>query len=163
MSNKNKTPATVTKDDYIEKTLEIFNSKNKITNIKLQENNAPIDEANKKWIMNERILDLFSDNIERDQDLKENYAIILIVMLTVQLIALLVIFILKGNGVLSYSDSTFNLFITGGIAEIFVLVRVIVKYLFKDNLTNALNIILENNNQVKYEKNNRNEIGTKKD
>ena len=60
---------------------------------------------------------------------------------------------------LIYSDSTFNIFITGGIAEVFVLVRVIVKYLFKDNLTNALNIILENNNQVKYhKKNNKNKI-----
>lgn len=48
-----------------------------------------------------------------------------------------------------YSDTTFNIFITGGIAEIFVLVRIIVKYLFKDNLTNALNIILENNNPAK--------------
>ena len=80
---------------------------------------------------------------------KKKYAIILIVILAIQLLALITIFVLKGYGILIYSDSTFNLFITGGIAEVFVLVRVIVKYLFKDNLTNALNIILENNNKVK--------------
>lgn len=68
---------------------------------------------------------------------------------------MITIFILKGCGVLSYSDSTFNIFISGGIAEVFVLVRVIVKYLFKDNLTNALNTILENNKKIRQTKNNR--------
>lgn len=102
--------------------------------------------------MNERVLELFANNIERDQNLKEKYAIILIIILAIQLSSLIAVFIAKGRGILVYSDSTFNIFITGGIAEVFILVRVIVKYLFKDNLTNALNIILKNNNQVKYKR-----------
>lgn len=157
MSNKSKAPVTkTTKDDFKQEVLNVFNSKNKITNVKVEEPNTPIDEAKKKWNMNEKILSLFAENIQRDQQLKEKYAIILIKMLKIQLYALLLIFVLKGFGVISYSDSTFNIFITGGIAEIFILVRVIVKYLFKDNLTNALNIILENNNQIKYPRKNHN-------
>ena len=96
--------------------------------------------------------------MEYDQNLKEKYAIILIGILTVQLITLIVIFILKGCGVLDYSDTTFNIFITGGIAEVFVLVKMIVQYLFTDNLTEALKIILRNNNQVKDEEKNGNNI-----
>lgn len=103
--------------------------------------------------MNEQIIKLFADNIKHDQELKQNYAVILIVILIVELISLFIIFILKGNGILSYSDATFNIFITGGIAEVFVLVKIIVQYLFKDNLTNALNIILENNNTLESKKN----------
>ena len=144
-----KIPARLTSDkDYV---ITFFNKKNEI--IDEPNNNKPVDEISKKWSMNERILNLFSDNIERDQSLKEKYAIILIIILAIQLVALITIFILKGCNVLVYSDSTFNLFITGGIAEVFVLVRVIVKYLFKDNLTNALNIILENNNKINYKRN----------
>lgn len=149
MSKKN--PARETSEkDYL---IAFFNKKNEI--LDEPNDNKPIDELSKKWSMNERILNLFSDNIERDQSLKEKYAIILIIILAIQLVALITIFILKGCNVLVYSDSTFNLFITGGIAEVFVLVRVIVKYLFKDNLTNALNIILENNNKINYRRNNK--------
>lgn len=147
MSKKN--PARETKDMSI--ILKMFDKNNEI--IDGDNNNRPIDEVSKKWTMNEKILDLFADNIERDQNLKEKYAIILIIILAIQLLALITIFILKGCNVLTYSDSTFNLFITGGIAEVFVLVRVIVKYLFKDNLTNALNIILENNNKRNFKNN----------
>lgn len=147
MSKKN--PARETKDMSI--ILKMFDKNNEI--IDNEDNNRPIDEVSKKWTMNEKILDLFADNIERDQNLKEKYAIILIIILAIQLLALITIFILKGCNVLTYSDSTFNLFITGGIAEVFVLVRVIVKYLFKDNLTNALNIILENNNKRNFKNN----------
>lgn len=152
-------PAKETEDKY-EIIMKMFNPRNEVLGIDEKEE-KPIDEVSKKWNMNERILELFADNIEKDQELKEKYAIILITILAIQLIALITIFVLKGCGVLSYSDSTFNLFITGGIAEVFVLVRVIVKYLFKDNLTNALNIILENNNQVKQKRNYKNNKNNK--
>ena len=69
---------------------------------------------------------------------------------------LLTIFILQGAGILNYKDSTLNIFISGGIAEIYVLVRVIVKYLFKDNLTETLKIIISTNNTNKtYRKENK--------
>ena len=74
---------------------------------------------------------------------------ILVGILIGDLIALIVIFILVGCNVLKYSDFAFNLFITGGIAEVFVLVKIIIEYLFKDNLTGVLNIILTNNNKFK--------------
>lgn len=144
--NKDK-PAKEIKDG-ISEIWKMFDEDNEIVDDSY--NNKTIDEVSKKWDMNERILNLFSNNIEKDQKLKEKYAIILITILSIQLIALITIFILKGCNVLIYTDSTFNLFITGGIAEVFVLVGVIVRYLFKDNLTKALNIILENNNKVQY-------------
>ena len=109
----------------------------------------PLSEFENKWNMNNKIIELFASNIQKDQKLRGRYAIILIAILTVQLLALIIIFVLKGCNVLDYSDSTFNLFITGGIAEVFTLIMVIVKYLFNDNLTEALKIILTNNNQVK--------------
>lgn len=154
MVQKLNIPAEETKENI----KKLFDSKDKVT--KINENNnekiIPINEINKKWDMNDRIIDLFIRNIGTDQNLRQKYAVILIVILSIELIALILIFVLKGLNILNYSDSTFNLFITGGIAEVFVLVRVIVKYLFKDNLTNALNIILENNNPIKRYTNNYN-------
>lgn len=152
------TKANIPAEEAKENIKKLFDSKDKVT--KINENNnekiIPINEINKKWDMNDRIIDLFIKNIGADQDLRKKYAVILIRILSIELIALIVIFVLKGLNILKYSDSTFNLFITGGIAEVFVLVRVIVKYLFKDNLTNALNIILENNNPIKRYTNNNN-------
>lgn len=104
--------------------------------------------------MNDKIINLFAENITKDQALRKNYAMALIIILIIMLLALLIVFILRGCNVLQYSDTTFNIFITGGIAEVFFLVRVIVKYLFKDNLTNALNIILETNNKNTYSRKN---------
>lgn len=151
MRKKVTIPAEETKED-IKKIFDI--NKKLISDENSNEKVKPINEINKKWDMNDRIIDLFTENIKKDQELRQKYAVILIKILSFELLALIVIFIFKGLGVLNYSDSTFNLFITGGIAEVFVLVRVIVKYLFKDNLTNALNIILENNNPIKrYTKN----------
>lgn len=159
MINKEKYSAKGTEDNIDitkQMILRMFNSKNEVTKVKEQENTKPIDELSKKWDMNDKIIELFAENMSKDQKLKERYAIILIIILAIQLIALIVIFILKGCNILNYSDSTFNIFISGGIAEVFILVRVIVKYLFKDNLTNSLNIILENNNRIKYWKNKNN-------
>ena len=139
------------KASFTEEVLRKFN-KSKTISDKSEEKSIYVNEISKKWNMNDKIVDLFERNIEKDQKLRSIYAIILITMLFVELLALTVIFILVGCGKLEYSETTFNLFITGGIAEIYVLVKVIVKYLFKDNLTNALNIILESNNKTSYYK-----------
>lgn len=146
--NKNKNPAKVTKD--IKKEF-IINEKSK-KELK-PEKSIGLSELDNKWNMNNKILELFSTNIKKDQSLKEKYAIALIIILGIQLVALIAIFVLKGCNILNYSDSTFNIFITGGIAEVFILVRVIVKYLFTDNLTDALKIILESNNKGYLNKN----------
>ena len=153
MSKNTNIPAKDAKENI----RKILDSKDNVSRLDESKNEQyrPINEINKKWDMNDRIIDLFTENIEKDQELRQKYAVILIIILSIELLSLIVIFILKGAGVLNYSDSTLNLFITGGIAEVFVLVRVIVKYLFKDNLTNALNIILENNNPIKRYTNSR--------
>lgn len=150
MSKKTNIPAK-NNENTKENIKRIFDSKDKVSklNENTNENVRPINEINKKWDMNDKIVDLFRDNIHKDQVLRQKYAEILMRILSFELIALIFIFILKGLNILNYSDATFNLFITGGIAEIFVLIKVIVKYLFKDNLTNALNIILENNNPIR--------------
>ena len=152
----NNYPAKGTEENKYQIVMKLFDKSAEVSKIE-KEPTKQIDELSKKWDMNDKILELFISNIEKDQKLKEKYAIILIIVLAIQLVALIVIFILKGCEVLKYSDSTFNLFITGGIAEVFVLVRLIVKYLFKDNLTNALNIILKNNNYIKNKNHKKNE------
>ena len=144
-----KEPAIKTNEDYKLLILDSFEKKQEEKESKPQR----LSEFDNKWNMNNKIISLFETNIEKDQKLRFVYAIILVSILGIELLALITIFILVGCEVLKYSDIAFNLFITGGIAEVFVLVRVIVKYLFKDNLTNALNIILENNNKSRYKNN----------
>lgn len=146
MSNKNNSAKNAKDNEDI---IKIFDKQN---DLKSQEKNNTIDEVNKKWNTNDRITNLFADKIEKDTKLKGRYAVILIGILIFQLIILNIIFILKGAGVLKFADSTFNIFITGGIAEIFVLVKTIVKSLFNDDLTELLKIILKANN---YKANNK--------
>lgn len=155
MSKIENTPAEQIKQEYKEQLLKLFISKNEISE-KKKEEIKPVDEAFKKWNTNDRITNLFANKIEKDTELKVTYAKILIGILIFQLFVLNVLFILKGRGILDFSDTTFNIFITGGIAEIFVLVRTIVKYLFKDDLTELLKIILKANNyKFKEDKNNK--------
>lgn len=149
----------------VEYKFDIKDAFNKLENkniVKSESNqkSKTVDEVGKKWNMNDKIVDLFKEKIENDNKLKSKYASWLIVILVIQLLALNILFILKGKNILNYSDTTFNIFITGGIAEVFLLVRVIVKYLFTDNLSGALKIILENNNKV-ISKNSNNKLNNK--
>lgn len=143
-------------DSYI---LNIFNTNsnkkkeiNDFNNKERQENT--IDETSEKWNLNSKITNLFETKIESDTKLKRRYAMALIILLILTIVALNVWFVLKGLGILNFSDTTFNLFITGGLAEIFVLIKIIVKYLFDDNLTELLKLILDRNNQENKIKNN---------
>lgn len=136
-----------------------LDSKDKVKS-ELDHVSQPIDEVNKKWATNDRITKLYCQRIEDDSKLKKKYANILIGILLVQLLMLNTIFILKGCGKLEYSDTTFNIFITGGLAEVFVLVKIIVSYLFNDNLSEHLNIILKSNNRSSI-KTNRNKEDNK--
>ena len=164
MSKLEINPASITENN-IDKTKEIvikmFDSKKELTDIEEQEKTIPIDEAANTWKTNDRITNLFANKIEKDTDLKGKYAIILIGILIFQLVVLNILFILKGCEVLKFSDTTFNIFITGGIAEIFVLVRTIVKYLFSDDLSELLKIILKANN-YKFKDNKENKNKTEK-
>lgn len=136
-------------DTYI---LDIFNTNstkkkeiNDFNNKEIQEN--AIDETSEKWNLNSKITNLFETKIESDTKLKRRYAMALIILLILTIVALNTWFVLKGLGILNFSDTTFNLFITGGLAEIFVLIKIIVKYLFDDNLTELLKLILDRNNK----------------
>lgn len=112
--------------------------------------------AKNKWQLYKNLVDLFKDRTENDNNLKKTYSLILVIILGIQLIIMNVIFILKGANVLEFNDTTFNLFITATIAEIFTLVTIIVKYLFTDKLTNLLSDILGDDNN-KNKRNNKNE------
>ena len=138
-----------------------------ITNANDEEKNGKtIDERTEKWNLNSKIADLFEIKIDSDTKLKRRYAMALIVLLIITILLLNVWFLLKGLGILNFSDSTFNIFITGGLAEIFVLIKIIVKYLFNDNLTELLKLILDRTNQGdkrgnNYKKDNRSKIEEK--
>lgn len=151
----NNTPA---KTDFTEEVLSKFV---KSKTIEEKTESVYVNEFSKKWNTNDAITNLFRDKIKKDTDLKGKYAIILIVILIFQLVILNVLFILKGRGVLTFSDTTFNIFITGGIAEIFILVKTIVKYLFSDDLTELLKIILKANN-YKFKDNKENDSNKNK-
>ena len=65
------------------------------------------------------------------------------------------IFVCRGLNLLEFNDTTFNIFITATIAEVFSLVTIIVKYLFTDNLTKLLsNILTETKEENKNEQEN---------
>lgn len=127
----------------------IFSSLNNSNRVTKSSKDKPqsVDERTKKWAINDKIVKLFESSIYDEINIKSKYATILIIFLGLQLIALNGIFILVGRGILIYSDFAFNLFISGGLAEIFILIRVIVKHLFNNNLSEALKIILDRNNQ----------------
>ena len=140
------------KKDYKQLIFDVLEKSKEKQEIEPEVKNTPIDQVKKTWDMNDKIIELFVKNIDQDQKLRSKYAMILIIILGIELIALITIFCLKGVKILNYSDATFNIFISGGIAEIFILVRVIVKYLFKDNLGEVLKIIIETNNIKKIQK-----------
>lgn len=160
MSKKYNIPAIKNED-----ILNLFNSTDKEeVHEDTKSKQKPINEINRKWDMNDKIVNLFADTIEDDKKIRNTYAIILLIILAIQLIALSVIFILTGANVLHYSDTTLNIYVTAGIAEVFVLTRVIVKYLFTDNISGALNTIIENNNPIrKYQKFDKNKADNKKE
>ncbi len=152
-------PAIETKDEYEKLIVEKIDNKKEIATPNSERYSNEIDNV---WNMNNRIIDLYVENIKQDQALRSKYAEILIKILVFELIVLVFVFVLKGMGWLNYSDSTLNIFITGGIAEVFVLVGVIVRYLFQDNLTEMFKIIIENNNR-KYIKDKNSKINRSTD
>lgn len=142
---------------------KLFDTKVEMKQIENQEDTKPIDEVTKKWGMNDKLVELFTDKIKVEKELKNKYAIYLIWILIAQLVFLNIWFVLKGFNVIRFSDTTFNIFITGGLAEVFLLVRVIVKYLFEDNLSELLKILVRSNNETGAKKYNKNKKEQNKD
>ena len=98
--------------------------------------------ADRKWKVYEKIVDSFNERTDKDNGIKDKYSKWLFIILVIQLIALDLVFFLKGIKILDLSDNTLNIFITASIAEVFALVTIIVRYLFTDKLTNLLGKIL---------------------
>lgn len=154
--NKKINPAKNDIQTTKENIIKILNTKEQISKVSETDMKTvrPISELDRKWDMNDKIINSVTESVEADRNLRFIYAVILVVILGLELIALTTVFILTGRGILQYSDTTLNIFLSAGIAEVFVLIRVIVKYLFKDNLIESLNIILKNNNVKEYNRGN---------
>lgn len=80
------------------------------------------------------VLKAWKDQQSQDRNLRSRYATWLMVALTIQMIAINVVYVLMGSGVLSYEPWTANTFIMAVFAEMAALVYLVVKYLF--TLTN---------------------------
>lgn len=91
----------------------------------------------------------FTDNAEVDRDLKKKYAGKLLWILVLQLAIFNLIFVLVGLNILVYEYNTINIYVTGGLIEIISLVAIVVRYLFKDNISKPLRDILEKNKKDK--------------
>ena len=132
----NKRPAKGT-EDKIEELVK--NGKDTLP----EENKKPVDYSNEE--INGRIVKVYEENAEENKKMRKKYATILIAVLIIELAFLNHIFVDIGMGTLKYSEVTLNIFITGGIAEVFILIRTIIKYLFTDKISESLNIILGKN------------------
>lgn len=131
---------------YLDKINHLYSnikSKNKVLEDKLT--SESFDEAAKRVELDSQAISTFCEVIKEDTKIKKIYSIILIMMLGIELIVVNGVFILMGLKLLEYNEITLNIFIGGTLAEILGLVLIIVKYLFKDNITHALNNILVNN------------------
>ncbi len=138
-----KNPAS-TRPESIEKINKLLDELSDTDKITKSVDSKPqtVDEVANKWEINKKIMELFEDRMKNDSELKKGYAKILIGILIVQLLALNTWFGLKGFKIIDFADSTFDIFITGGIAEVFALVGIIVRYLFNDNLSDLLKLVI---------------------
>lgn len=109
------------------------------------EKSQVLDEARKRVELDSEVIETFCEIMKHDTNLKRFYARILIIVLIVQLIFTGIIVYQFGRGILYYSDVVFNIYISGSLIEIIGLVMVIVRYLFKDNISKTLKDILTHN------------------
>lgn len=136
-------------NDFSKTLLDIEeNDKEKIEkideSIEKEKQGVGLDEfvVKNKWQVYKDLVDVFKERNKNDNDLKKKYSKTLIKILISQLIIMNIIFVLKGLNILHFSDTTFNIFISATIAEVFTLVTIIVRYLFTDNLTELLKNLL---------------------
>lgn len=125
---------------------DIFSKKDKTKEIYEYENDSNTwDEVQERFNIDKNVTDTFVDNIKTDMIFKKIYAIVLLIILSLQLIMVNIAFILRGINIINCSDISFNIFISGALIEVIALVTIVVKYLFKDNISEALKNILEKN------------------
>lgn len=137
-------------DLYNNKLNDIFSKKQETDEIyEYKSLSSSWDEAEERFKIDKEVVDKFIENIGIDVKIKKIYACVLLIILSLQLISVNVIFVLKGLGILKYTDSTFNIFVAGALIEVIALVAIVVRYLFKDNISKSLNNILEKNKSHK--------------
>lgn len=78
-----------------------------------------------------RRADLEDQSFAEEIALKKSYGNWLLVFLAIQLVVMNIVFILVGSGRLEYQDYVLHLYMTGTLLEIFGLVLVVTKYLFR--------------------------------
>lgn len=81
---------------------------------------------------NNRFYKLKNDNLETDINLKKKYAYWLIGVMILQLLVMNAVFVGVGLEKIKYSDYVLHLYISGTLLELFGLVLIITKYLFKN-------------------------------
>jgi hypothetical protein len=75
---------------------------------------------------------LNNSDLEAEIKLKKSYGIWFLVILACQLLVMNIVFILVGKGLLNFKDDlTLQLYMGGTMTEVFGLVLVVTKYLFK--------------------------------
>lgn len=71
------------------------------------------------------------DDRQADRALRKSYANRWFKVLVVQLVVMNVVFIAVGLGRLQFTEWAINVYVTGTLAQVFLVVRDIVKYLFR--------------------------------
>lgn len=110
------------------------------------------EQEAREYLKNQsQVAEAFTNNTKTDRGLKKFYGIVLLFLLTVQLITVNVIFVLGGLKVLKYPSTTFDIFIMGSLIEVAIIVRIVVKYLFTDNISKTFNNMMrQQGNHKKY-------------
>lgn len=137
---------SITQKKYEESLKNIFNSLNEKQTAKEKNDKfESLDEVSERLKMTRETADVFLENAKSDRKWKNIYAKILLIILIIQILSVNIIFILVGFSIMNYSDSTFNIFITGTLIEIIAVIRLVVKYLFSDNISATFDKVLEKN------------------
>lgn len=123
---------------------ESFENINSQLKIIFSNNNKKFKEKIEPSSLEDIINNIYNKNANTDRKTKSIYAYVLLGMLCFQTIATTAIFVCKGLNILKYSDSTFNIYISGTMIQIVLLVEIIVKYLFTDNLSAIIKNMLDN-------------------
>lgn len=87
------------------------------------------------------IVNAWKQQQDQDRKMRKTYANLLMGAMSVQVIAINVIFVLIGCGILKFEPWTTNTFIMATFAEISALVLLVVKYLFPPTTDRILDLI----------------------
>ena len=133
-------------ENYTKELTDIFDSLKKDEAVKDEKvKRESLNEAKERLLLDSEVIHAFTNNMKEDQKLKKIYASILLVIFIIQIIAFNAFLVFIGLGTLNYDNSTLNNYIIGAILEIIFLIKIIVSYLFKDNITIPLSNVLEKN------------------